>query len=277
MTTTLSEQPSGTIPPDNVLLIGAGFSIDGQVQGQGTVLIQGSVKGHVKADTVKLTETAHVNGQIECSQLDIAGRLDGSFSAKDVVVRQGGVVIASAKSVSRGTLVLAGALSGQLQAQQLKVEASGQLSGQMQAAQADVYGYVQGEVTVDDMVVRSRANVDGQIIYGNLSMERGSDVSGQLQRKDRHAPPPVAKTDETVVVHLPVSIVQQLRKNPDDLRLSLANGEPVPSWITVDRQHAWLVLGKAEFDQLVARAQTISLRLQAGSEEMTFKLPPSAS
>lgn len=274
--TTPSDKPTSTLPQDNVLIIGAGFSIDGQVRGQGTVLVHGSVKGHLKADTVKLSETAHVNGHIECAQLDIAGRLDGSFAASDVVVRHGGVVITSAKAVSTGTMVLAGGLSGQLQAQQLKVEATGQLSGQIQAAQADVHGQVQGEIAVEDMVVRSRASVDGQIVYGNLSMERGSDVSGQLQRKDRQAPPPATKAGETVVVHLPVSIVQQLRKNPEDLRLSLASGEPVPSWISVDREHAWLVLGKAEFDQLVARAQSVSLRLQAGSEDMTFKLPPSA-
>lgn len=275
--TTTSDKPSGTSPQDNVLIIGAGFSIDGEVQGQGTVLVHGSIKGHVKADTVKLSETAHVNGHIDCAQLDIAGRLDGSFAAADVVIRQGGVVITSARSVSRGTLVLAGAISGQLQAQQLKVEASGQLSGQTQAAQADVHGYVQGEITVDDMVVRSRASVEGQLVYGNLSMERGSDISGQLQRKDRREPAPAGKADDTVVIHLPVSVVQQLRKNPADLRLSLVGGESVPSWISVDREHAWLVLGKTQIDQLVARGQTISLRLQAGSEDITFKLPPSAS
>ena len=122
-------------------------------------------------------------------------------------------------------------------------------------------------------------------------MERGSEVSGQLQRKDSAAgapapatataPAPVAapaaaKTTETVVVHFPVNVMQQLRKNPQDLKVSLANGDPLPDWITVDREHSWLVLGKEAFSQMVARGETIHLRLQAGTETLIFKLPPDA-
>lgn len=272
MNPTTPQDPSAA-NPEHVLIVGAGFSIDGNVQGQGTLLVSGSIKGHVKADTVKLSDSGHIAGHIECTQLDVAGRLDGSFSAVDVVVRQGAVVITDTEASSRGTLLLAGALSGQLQAKQLKVEASGQLSGQTRAQQMDVHGHVQGDIDADDMVVRSRGTVDGKLLYGNLSMERGSDVSGQLQRKDRQQAR-AAKADETVVIHLPLNIVQQLRKDPAALQLSLANGDAAPAWITVDREHAWLVLGKAEFDQLVARGQTVSLRLQAGAESMTFKLPP---
>jgi cytoskeletal protein CcmA (bactofilin family) len=206
----------------------------------------------------------------------MAGRLDGRFQSTDVVVRAGAVVICEETSVSTGTCLVAGAISGPVQANQLKVEASGQLKGHITATQMDVHGHVQGEVNVGDMVVRSEGTLDGQVVYGNLSMERGSDVSGQLQRKGRHSAPAAAKADQTVVIHLPVNIVQQLRKNPDSLQLSLANGDPQPSWISVDREHAWLVLGKTEFDQLSARGETLTLRLQAGTENLVFTLPPDA-
>ena len=36
------------------------------------------------------------------------------------------------------------------------------------------------------------------------------------------------------------------------------------------------VLGKKEFNQLVARGETITLRLQAGNEDLVFTLPPDA-
>ncbi len=259
---------------DNILIIGAGFSIEGHVHGQGTLLVSGSINGDVKADTVKLTETAHVSGHIECMQLDVAGRLDGSFQSDDVVVQVGGVIITATESISRGTCMVAGSVSGQLKANQLKVETTGRLSGQTIALQMDLHGHVQGEVTVDDLVMRSSASLNGNLRYGNLSMERGSDVTGQIERKSGRSVPPVTKATDTVVMHLPANIVQQLRKNPDDLKLNLANGDPVPTWITVDREHDRLVLNKADLDQFCALGETVMVRLQAGSENLVFKLPP---
>ncbi|MEI7538406.1 MAG: polymer-forming cytoskeletal protein [Comamonadaceae bacterium] len=259
---------------DNILIIGAGFSIEGHVHGQGTLLVSGSINGDVKADTVKLTETAHVSGHIECTQLDVAGRLDGSFQSDDVVVQVRGVIITATESISRGTCMVAGSVSGQLKANQLKVETTGRLSGQTIALQMDLHGHVQGEVTVDDLVMRSSASLNGNLRYGNLSMERGSDVTGQIERKSGRSVPPVTKATDTVVMHLPANIVQQLRKNPDDLKLNLANGDPVPTWITVDREHDRLVLNKADLDQFCALGETVMVRLQAGSENLVFKLPP---
>lgn len=261
---------------DNVLIVGSGFTIEGQVQGQGTLLIHGTVKGTVTADVVKFSETALVTGHVECRQLDVAGRLHGSFEAADVVVRQSGAITIQDKAISTGTCLVSGAVSGQLRASQLKVELSGHISGHTHADRLDVHGHMQGELIAGDMVVRSSGTVAGNVRYGNLSMERGSDVSGQLKRTDNDATPAV-DVKEPVVIHLPVNIVQQLRKQPDDLKLSLANGEPLPSWISVDRQHAWLVLGQPAYDQLVASGQSISIKLQAGTENLVFKLPPEAA
>jgi cytoskeletal protein CcmA (bactofilin family) len=276
MTTTTISSPTSPENQDNVLVIGAGFSIEGHVRGDGVVLVNGSIKGNVHADTVKLSASGHVEGHIECQQLDVAGRIDGGFTADNVLVRAGAMVSSSIQSVSRGTFSLAGALTGQLQVNKFKIESTGQFSGQIHAAQMDVHGHLQGEIHVDDMVVRETGTVDGKLLYGNLSMERGSDVSGQLQRKESHSASVPARANDTVVVHFPVNIVQQLRKNPQDLLLSLANGEPLPSWITVDREHSWLVLGKEPFTQLSARGETINLLLQAGTETLIFKLPPEA-
>ena len=272
-----STQPSAST--DQALIVGAGFTIDGLIQGQGAVLVHGSVKGGIQADTVKLADTALVSGHIECRQLDLSGRLDGSFEVTDVVVRPGGVVVIQDKAISTGTCLVAGAISGQLKATQLKVERSGQLSGQTHADRLDVHGHVQGELTAADMVVRSSGTVNGVVRYDNLSMERGSEVTGQLERlpPQSAAHSAASKSDETVVIHLPLNIVQQLRKKPDDLQLRLANGEPLPSWISVDREHAWLVLGKKAFEQLTASGQSLTLQLQAGSESLIFKLPPDAA
>lgn len=259
---------------DNVFLIGAGFSVDGEVQGQGTLIVSGTIRGNVRADTVKLNESGLVEGHIDCDQLEVAGRLNGSFNAGDVVVRPRAVVLAQREVVSRRTMLLSGGMSGALSAHQLKIEASGQFNGQLRTAQLDVHGRIQGHVQAEDMVVRSQGVVEGDLEYGNLSMERGSDLSGHIRRKDNLSPPAQGPMGDTIAVHLPVSIVKQLHKHLGDLQLSMANGDPLPPWISVDREHSQLVLSKDEFDRLTERGQTISLSLQAGEERLTFSLPP---
>ena len=267
---------SASASQDKVMVIGAGFTVEGHVQGHGTLLISGTVKGLIQAETVKLSDTALVSGRIECKALDMAGRLEGRFQSTDVVVHAGAVVVGEEESISTGLCLVAGTITAPLQVNQLKVETSGRIQGHITGTQMDVHGQIQGEVNAQDMVVRSTGTIDGRVVYANLSMERGSEVNGQLQRKDRHSAPTVAKTEETVVIHLPVRIVQQLLKKPNSLKLSLTNGAPQPGWISVDFEHAWLVLGKTEFDALCARGETITLRLQAGSEDLVFTLPPDA-
>lgn len=277
MTNTNTADSAANSPAqDNVMVVGVGFTIQGNVSGRGTLLVKGSIQGDVTADIVKLSEGAKVLGHVQCSQLDVAGHLDGSFSTDDVLVRVQGSVNATTESVSRRSVLLAGEISGLLRLQQLKVEKTGRLSGQLHVAQMDVDGHVQGQIEADDLVVRGGGTVDGHLIYGNLSMERGSDVSGQIQRKERRTPSVQPPAPETVQVYLPVSILQQLRKNPNDLLVSLANGEALPSWIQVDLKLASLMLGKAQLNELTETGQSLSLRMQAGSEIQTFKIPPDA-
>jgi cytoskeletal protein CcmA (bactofilin family) len=281
MQTSTTSVPASNVAEDQALIIGKGFTIEGQIQGSGLMLIHGTVKGGISADVVKLTATALVMGHVDCRQLDIEGRLNGSFEAVDVVVRNKGEVLIHEQAISTGTCLVAGVVSGQLTATQLKVETTGRMSGPITTKQLDVHGSMQGEIHVADMVVRSSGVVTGKVHYGNLSMERGSDVSGQLQRDTQSgatkptAPAHAAEQDK-VIVYLPVTIMQQLIKHPGQLKLSLANGEKVPSWISVDLKHSWLVLEKTPFEQLAANGQTVTLRLQAGSEDMTFTLPPEA-
>jgi cytoskeletal protein CcmA (bactofilin family) len=277
MTTTNTADSAANSPAqDNVMVVGVGFNVEGNVSGQGTLLVKGSIQGDVTADIVKLSEGGKVLGHVQCRQLDVAGHLEGGFNSDDVVVRSQGSVHATTESVSRRTVLLAGEVSGLMRLHQLKVEITGRLSGQLRVAQMDVDGHVQGHIEADDVVVRGGGTVDGQLVYGNLAMERGSDVSGQIQRKERRTPPVHAPVPETVQVHLPVNILQQLRKNPNDLKVSLANGDPLPSWIQIDRKLASLVLGKAQLKELSDSGQSLSIRVQAGSETQTFKIPPDA-
>lgn len=261
----------------NALIVGAGFTIEGDVRGKGTLLLGGTVKGTVSAEVVKLTETGLVYGHIDCVQLDMAGKLNGSFNSTDVIVRPGAMITASTEVVSKGTCLVAGTVNANLKANQLKVEAGGNFIGNVQANELDVHGKVNGVVDAADIIVRNRASIDGTIHYGNLSMERGSDVSGQLQRKQQGSGVSQAATVERISIELPLQMLREKVKNPDaPLVLTTADGAPLPSWISVDAPGSRLQVEKPAFAQLASSGKTLTLRLQLGEESITFVLPPEA-
>lgn len=259
----------------NVLVLGSGFTIDGDIRGSGTILLGGTVKGYISAETVKITASGQVFGVIECTQLDIAGKLDGSFNGDDVIVREGAVIQGSKELVSKGTCLVSGSIHGALKANNLKLEKEGALVGTIFANQLDAFGNITGAVDGASVVVRSGAVIDGSIHYGNLAMESGSDITGQIERKHRAQISP-AITNQTIAIDFPEKLIQELRKYPvpGALKAGLANGESLPSWITVDQERFQLILQKAALDDLASRGQTMRVGLEVGDEVVSFTLPP---
>lgn len=268
-----------------MLVVGAGFSIEGDIRGKGALIVGGMVKGTVHAESIKLTETGQIVGHVECEQLDLSGKLHGSFSSHDVIIRESGSVTAAVDVQSSGTCLVVGTLNANVKANKLKIEASGNLNGSVNADQMDVYGRVNGQVDASDVVVRNGAFIDGSIHYGNLAMERGSDVSGQIQRKhhdaERSGTTASAATSgaaDSLRIDLPLEAVKALRKNPDAAACTLkqSDGTDAPPWILIDHDSCSLSLQRAAFEQLMAEGHSLMLHLKIGDEAFSFKLPPSA-
>ena len=110
------------------LVIGYDTTIEGTVHSLGKVYIHGCVKGHVQAQTVVCSHTADVHGHIVCKQLDMAGKLDGSFDANEVFIRAGAYVCAFEDAVCAGTCRIQGTFSGELKAGRILLEGTGELN-----------------------------------------------------------------------------------------------------------------------------------------------------
>ena len=110
------------------LVISADCTIEGTVCSHGTVLIHGCVKGHIEAHTVICDITAHVLGHIVCTQLDMAGYLNGSFDAQDVLIRAGAHINTFEEAICAGTCRIAGTFSGELKAREILLEGNGQIN-----------------------------------------------------------------------------------------------------------------------------------------------------
>lgn len=66
-------------------MIGAKSSIEGNIVVEGTLRIDGKITGAVKADSVILSESAAILGDVTVKSAIIGGRIDGNVQAQEFV------------------------------------------------------------------------------------------------------------------------------------------------------------------------------------------------
>jgi cytoskeletal protein CcmA (bactofilin family) len=106
------------------------------------------------SQTVIQEDTTIVGSVRNCRHIEIRGYIEGELVADEVVVREGG-----------------------------------RLHGKVRTVTADVSGTMQGNVVVKNLItIRSTGTVNGNVQYGQISMEMGAELSAEL----RNAPPRLA-------------------------------------------------------------------------------------
>ncbi|MBZ0199836.1 MAG: polymer-forming cytoskeletal protein [Ignavibacteriaceae bacterium] len=84
---------------DEVTIISAGVSIEGKLNSNGNVRIDGDVRGDVVATgNVTVGENGEVNGELRASVVTIGGRVNGTIHAKEKLVLE-------SKATLKGDLV----------------------------------------------------------------------------------------------------------------------------------------------------------------------------
>ena len=82
-----------------------------------------------------------------------------------------------------------GYVEGDVSGQSLLVHQGGQCYGTIKTEQADVSGTLQGDVVVKHLIsIRSSGSVTGNVQYGQLAMETGANLSAEV----RNVPPAIA-------------------------------------------------------------------------------------
>lgn len=100
---------------------------------------------------------------------------------------------------SRGVVRVEGVLRGNVQAPVLLIEAGGLVEGGVTAERVRVCGALRGSVTAREIEVIRTAMVDAELIYDEISIERGARISGVHRQRDPEpapeTPPPATAPD----------------------------------------------------------------------------------
>ena len=124
------------------------------------------------------------SGQNEMSRMDV----DSNCAA----IGEGCVV--SGRIEVPDTIVVDGTVEGDLTARYVKVGPSGVVKGNIVSTEADIFGAVAQNLGVKQLLtVRSTGRIDGTVIYGELQLEKGAVVTGELSSTDFRSEKKVSK------------------------------------------------------------------------------------
>ena len=70
-----------------VLLVGSGFQIVGNVSGLGLCVFDGTIEGSLVSDDVKINVGGKFIGELTCKRLDADGSISGKVNVEDVIFR----------------------------------------------------------------------------------------------------------------------------------------------------------------------------------------------
>jgi cytoskeletal protein CcmA (bactofilin family) len=62
------------------------FTIRGDIDSDGTLHVEGRVIGVVKANTIHISATGHIEGDVICQNLTVKGRVDGKVVCQDLTI-----------------------------------------------------------------------------------------------------------------------------------------------------------------------------------------------
>ena len=83
----------------------------------------------------------------------------------------------------KGSIEVAGIMNGNIIANGLKVLETGSIIGGVKAGRFEVFGFIEGEIYADDIIIGKTATIKGDIFFkDNLKIDEGADVDGYIKR-----------------------------------------------------------------------------------------------
>jgi cytoskeletal protein CcmA (bactofilin family) len=105
---------------------------------------------------------------------------EASKSDAVVIIGKGANIVGEITNCSQ--VEIAGALEGKVVAESVVVRAGGYLKGHVRAERAEVHGSIEGQVQVEDHLdIRSTGVVAGELAYGKLSVASGGRLAGTIE------------------------------------------------------------------------------------------------
>lgn len=85
---------------------------------------------------------------------------------------------------SRGETQVDGVVDGDIHSHSLLIGESAKIKGEITAEVVRIHGNVNGEIKAKSVILASTAHVVGNILHGNITIEKGAHLEGHLTRME---------------------------------------------------------------------------------------------
>ena len=110
-------------------------------------------------------------------------KVDSSKSS--LMIGEGVTITGTIKADNEVTIK--GTIDGDVECNSVTINKSGNVKGNIKTNTMIVEGKAEGELNVDDVLnIKSEGNVNGKIFYGEIQIEEGGKLSGEINHRDKN-------------------------------------------------------------------------------------------
>jgi cytoskeletal protein CcmA (bactofilin family) len=124
---------------------------------------------------------------IEEDVFDIKSKLGTSTvdnSKNSLMIGEGVIITGTIKANSKVTIQ--GTVDGDIECNSITISESGNVKGKIKTDTITVEGKTEGEINADDVLnIKSTGHVSGKFFYGEIQIEEGGKISGEINHRDK--------------------------------------------------------------------------------------------
>jgi cytoskeletal protein CcmA (bactofilin family) len=105
-------------------------------------------------------------------------------SKSSLMIGEGATITGTIKANSKVTIQ--GAVDGDIECNSITISESGNVKGKIKTDTITVEGKAEGEINAEDvLIIKSQGHVSGKVFYGEIQIEEGGKISGEINHRDK--------------------------------------------------------------------------------------------
>ena len=105
-------------------------------------------------------------------------------SESSLMIGEGVIITGTIKANSKVTIQ--GTVDGDIECNSITISKSGNVKGKIKTDTITVEGKAEGEINTDDVLnIKSQGYVSGKVFYGEIQIEEGGKISGEINHMDK--------------------------------------------------------------------------------------------
>jgi len=105
-------------------------------------------------------------------------------SESSLMIGEGVIITGTIKANSKVTIQ--GTVDGDIECNSITISKSGNVKGKIKTDTITVEGKAEGEINAEDVLnIKSTGHVSGKVFYGEIQIEEGGKISGEINHRDK--------------------------------------------------------------------------------------------